>query len=51
LRSDLGTRKIEGKALEQWEYEVTGTGRIWYCLDRTHHVLFITRATTELKWA
>jgi len=27
LRSDLGTRTIKGKALEQWQYEVLGAGK------------------------
>jgi hypothetical protein len=26
LRSDLGTRSIKGKVLEQWQYEVIGAG-------------------------
>jgi len=46
LRSDLGTRAIKGKMLEQWQYEVTGAGRIWYCPDDALHVVFITKAST-----
>jgi hypothetical protein len=46
LRSDLGIRNIKGKALEQWQYEVTGAGRIWYCPDDALHVVFITKAST-----
>jgi hypothetical protein len=46
LRSDLGTRTIRGKVLEQWQYEVTGAGRIWYCVDDSLHVVFITKAST-----
>jgi hypothetical protein len=22
-----------GRKLEQWQYEVTGAGRVWYCID------------------
>jgi len=55
LRSDLGTRTIKGKVLEQWQYEVTGAGRIWYCPDDALHVVFITKASTghpsETDWA
>ena len=43
LRSDLGTRSIKGKVLEQWQYEVTGAGRIWYCPDDALRVVFITK--------
>jgi hypothetical protein len=46
LRSDLGTRTIKGKVLEQWQCEVTGAGRIWYCPDDALHVVFITKAST-----
>jgi hypothetical protein len=33
LRGSLATRSIDGKKLDQWQYEVTGAGRIWYCPD------------------
>src|SRR5688572_7334767 len=33
LKGSLATRTIEGQALEQWQYEVTGGGRLWYCID------------------
>jgi len=46
LRSNLGARTIKGKVLEQWQYEVTGAGRIWYCPDDALHVVFITKAST-----
>jgi hypothetical protein len=29
----LGTRSVNGEMLEQWQYEVTGGGRLWYCID------------------
>lgn len=34
-----------GQVLEQWQYEVTGAGRIWYCIDDERHVLYLTLAT------
>jgi hypothetical protein len=46
LRSDPGIRTIKGKVLEQWQYEVTGAGRIWYCPDDALHVVFITKEST-----
>jgi len=33
LRHALGTRVVKGESLEQWQYEVTGGGRVWYCPD------------------
>jgi hypothetical protein len=31
LRGQLGCRNVFGRTLEQWQYEVTSGGRIWYC--------------------
>ena|SRR5947209_6058913 len=33
LKFALKSRKIKGKELDQWQYEVTSGGRIWYCPD------------------
>ena len=32
--------------LEQWQYEVTGGGRIWYLVDSDHQTVWITYAGT-----
>lgn len=45
LRDDLATRMIQGRVMEQWQYEVTGPGRVWYCVDDRQHVVWLTRAT------
>jgi hypothetical protein len=44
LRHALGTREIKGKTLEQWQYEVTGGGRVWYCPDDATRIVYITHA-------
>lgn len=46
LRGDLATRKMGGQELEQWQVEVTGGGRIWYCLDQENHKVWIVLAGT-----
>ena len=46
LRADLSTRKVGGQELEQWQIEVTGGGRIWYCLDQENRKVWIVRAGT-----
>lgn len=33
LRGSLGQRVVGGTTLDQWQYEVTAGGRIWYCPD------------------
>jgi hypothetical protein len=37
---------VKGKTLEQWQYEVTGGGRIWYCPDDDDRVVYIMHAAT-----
>src|SRR2546427_263261 len=38
LKGSLGTRCVNGEMLEQWQYEVTGGGRLWYCIDDERHL-------------
>jgi hypothetical protein len=44
LKGQLATRTIGGRTLEQWQYEVTGAARIWYCPDDENHVVWVTHA-------
>jgi len=37
---------VNGETLEQWQYEVTGAGRIWYLVDEVKHVVWVTWAGT-----
>jgi hypothetical protein len=45
LKGSLGTRTINGETLEQWQYEVTGGGRLWYCIDDRRKTVWLTGAT------
>lgn len=42
----LGTRVVNGETLEQWQYEVTGGGRLWYCIDDVRRLVWLTGAAT-----
>jgi hypothetical protein len=44
LKGSLGTATWKGESLEQWQYEVTGGGRIWYVVDDTRRTAWITHA-------
>ncbi|MGH2707051.1 MAG: hypothetical protein ACRDJF_10435 [Actinomycetota bacterium] len=44
LKGDLGTRLVNSETLEQWQYEVTGGGRLWYCIDDKQSVVWLTDA-------
>jgi hypothetical protein len=44
LKGSLGKKTIGGRELAQWQYEVTGAGRIWYCPDDARKVVHITWA-------
>lgn len=46
LRGGLGTRTVNGAELEQWQYEVTGGGRLWYAIDDEHRTVWLTEAMT-----
>jgi len=44
LKGQLAVGAHRGSALEQWQYEVTGGGRIWYLIDDASHTLWIQHA-------
>lgn len=46
LKGRLGTRSINGEELEQWQYEVTSGGRLWYAIDDKNKTVWLTEATT-----
>ena len=45
LRGSLAVRTVNGEDLEQWQYEVTGAGRLWYCVDDRRRTVWLTDAT------
>ena len=44
LKGSLGSRTVNGAELEQWQYEVTAGGRIWYCIDDDRGTVWMTDA-------
>ncbi|SDN27731.1 hypothetical protein [Allokutzneria albata] len=44
LKGALKCHEIRGRALEQWQYEVTSGGRIWYCPDPDTRVVWLVVA-------
>lgn len=45
LKGSLGTRNVHGHDLEQWQFEFTAGGRIWYCIDDAAHTVWMTDAS------
>lgn len=45
LKGSLGARPVNGIELEQWQYEVTGGGRLWYCIDDDSRTVWLTAAS------
>jgi hypothetical protein len=41
----LSTREVHGKVLDQWQYEVTSGGRIWYCPDPETRIVWLVDAS------
>lgn len=46
LKGSLSTAGHGGVVLEQWQFEVTGGGRIWYLVDAQRRTLWIRAAGT-----
>lgn len=46
LKGKLGSREVHGTTLDQWQYEVTAGGRIWYCPDVHKGIVWVVAATT-----
>lgn len=44
LRGSLGRRSVNGEEMEQWQYEVTAGGRLWYCIDDNRTTVWLTEA-------
>jgi hypothetical protein len=44
LRGSLGTRTVNGEEMDQWQYEVTSGGRLWYCIDDKRRTILLTDA-------
>ena len=42
LKDSLGRRVVDGAEMEQWQYEVTAGGRIWYCIDDANRTVWMT---------
>jgi hypothetical protein len=46
LKRDLAWGVYGGRTLEQWQYEVTGGGRIWYLVDTDRRTVWLVQAGT-----
>ena len=42
LKDSLGQRLVNGTEMQQWQYEVTAGGRIWYCIDDANRTVWMT---------
>ncbi|WP_027341198.1 hypothetical protein [Hamadaea tsunoensis] len=47
LKAGFATVTVRGKVLEQWQYEVTAGGRIWFGVDPQDMIVWITYASTR----
>ena len=45
LRGSRRLYGVNGVEMEQWQYEVTGSGRIWYCIDDQKKTVWLTRVS------
>lgn len=47
LRRALAERDLAGRHLPQWQYEVTGAARVWYCPDAETKTVWVTHAAPD----
>ena len=45
LRWHLATGTVRGRALDRWQIEVTGAGRVWYLVDRDGRTVWVDHAS------
>lgn len=45
LQGSYRTRSRSGIEMEQWQYEITGSGRIWYCIDDMKMTVWLTQVS------
>lgn len=42
LKGELATGTYDRDELEQWQYEITGAGRVWFLIDDKKHRVLLT---------
>lgn len=47
LRGALAVAAVGGAALEQWQYEIAGGGRIWFAIDDSSQTVWLTLASAR----
>jgi hypothetical protein len=45
LKGELKSKPHGGRELEQWQYEITGAGRVWFLIDDTKRRVWLTEIT------
>lgn len=47
IQRSLATKTVKGKVLDQWQYKVGASARIWYCIDEEEKTVWVTYASTR----
>lgn len=47
LKGSLARRSVGEEDYEQWQYEVTAAGRVWYCIDDRRKTVWMTYASAS----
>lgn len=42
-KGKLKDKKVGGKRLPQWQFEITSSGRVWFCPDKSERVVWVTK--------
>lgn len=41
LKGGLATAKHQGRTLERWQHEISGSGRVWFLMDDDQHIVWL----------
>lgn len=42
LLGDLATGTYQGREMEKWQHEITGSGRVWFLIDDEKRTVWVT---------
>jgi len=45
LKGALSRRSVSGRDLPQWQYDISSSARVWYCIDKEQRVVWLTNCS------
>jgi hypothetical protein len=45
LKGELATGTYDGRKMERWQHEISGSGRVWFLVDDAHKTVWIVHVS------